>query len=479
VRLCILINDLDFFNLPGADPLQNDGTYAASALLRRLIGLEWVESVEIYLPSHLLVKQSEFSNAIRAFLPRERRGKGTLNVYPVHSLPDVWTDRVPRAILSVSPECMPRDRYLRDRFACGPAVVLAMAFTLGEHRAWASLRILADSLPTKFDSIVSPTAALLEAYHKAFVGFLSPDGNIPCRLDLLAQPVDTEKFAPADSAIRARARLNLNLPLDAVVTLFLGRLTAHDKADLIPLIRCFAQTSTSADEYLLIVGTESSSSFAARLREFGDSLGLADRLIIRTNISAEMRSEYYAASDIFVFTCDGIQEACTVTVVEAMASGLPVIVSDWAGLGCLVVNGETGYCIPTFWLPGQERVEAMSPASLHRLDCLFLAQSIWGDTEVLSERLRRLLASPPLRPGVRELCRSSVGMPCCRACEQPLMRCSRLQRRRRRRIVRSGSARATPWECPRLTVSCSTITPLKCLNLPQWTSSSQKRARLC
>ena len=59
-----------------------------------------------------------------------------------------------------------------------------------------------------------------------------------------------------------------------------------------------------------------------------------------------MRSAWRAA-DIFVSLSDNIQETFGLTPVEAMAAGLPCVVSDWNGYKDTVADGETGFRIPT------------------------------------------------------------------------------------------------------------------------------------
>lgn len=66
-----------------------------------------------------------------------------------------------------------------------------------------------------------------------------------------------------------------------------------------------------------------------------------------------------AASDVFVLP--SFREGTPQVITEAMASGLPVVATDIAGIPEQVVDGENGYLVPT------------------------------GDSETLADRLRRLL----------------------------------------------------------------------------------------
>ena len=55
----------------------------------------------------------------------------------------------------------------------------------------------------------------------------------------------------------------------------------------------------------------------------------------------------WCSADIFCSLVDNIQETFGITPVEAMASGLPVIVSDWDGYKETVRDGVDGFRIPT------------------------------------------------------------------------------------------------------------------------------------
>ena len=53
-----------------------------------------------------------------------------------------------------------------------------------------------------------------------------------------------------------------------------------------------------------------------------------------------------AAADVFCSPADNLQETFGLSLLEAMASSLPVVASDWNGYRDLVVHGSTGWLVP-------------------------------------------------------------------------------------------------------------------------------------
>src|SRR5260370_5646542 len=98
------------------------------------------------------------------------------------------------------------------------------------------------------------------------------------------------------------------------------------------------------DARLILVG---SGGQEAALRAQVDRLALADRVEFATEVTDEQLPSYYARADVFVLPACERSEAFGLVLVEAAASGLP-LVSTELGTGTSYVNcdGETGLVVP-------------------------------------------------------------------------------------------------------------------------------------
>ena len=361
---------------------------STAALLQRCAGDPEVVALEVFLPLQLMARPTALAEAARTLLGP---GRSFLRFHPVHAVTEVWADRRPRILLCMDPETLLKHRYLRDRFAPGPMAICCDTHN-GESRPLiAGLTRLANARPVPYDAIVCLDTRQ-QVFMRALIADLAPaTAPSPLRLELIPRGVDSERFRPADAAERTRARLLLGLPEHGRIVLFFGRLNAYTKADLLPVIDAFVAASP-ADDHLLIVGREYPAGYSALLREAGNGLG--HRLIIRKEAPPSLRPLYYAASDLFVLPGDTIIEAFSNTVLEAMACGLPVIASDWVGISDLVEDGVSGILIPTWWMPGLDRVSALSPLAQPNADHLATGQSLWVDAGALADAMRRLLNAP-------------------------------------------------------------------------------------
>ena len=115
----------------------------------------------------------------------------------------------------------------------------------------------------------------------------------------------------------------------------------------------------------------------------------------------EVREHIWQAADIFCSLSDNVQETFGLTPIEAMAAGLPSVVSDWDGYKDTVRHGEDGFRVPTLMPPqgsGEDLADRHdSGVDTYDLYCGFTSQMIAVDIEATRLALHRLIDDEPLR----------------------------------------------------------------------------------
>lgn len=274
-------------------------------------------------------------------------------------------------------------------------VLLEMAFALMEFEFF------------HFDSVICTSRAAKEACEKLFEQAREElekryplySFEFPGRFDVIPLGVDTELFRPRD---KRDVRKLLGLPQDKLIILSFARFSAHEKMDLLPLLRVFRRVidecpELSGDLLLLLAGENERYHYAEEVEKFAESLGLSEHVLIVKNPSFTEGPLIYSASDIFISLSDNLQESFGMTVIEAMSSGLPLLVSDWDGYKDTVVHGRTGFRVPTYWADCDERISLFSSMCDWRQEHLYLAQSVCVDEEIAVEYLLKLVKNPALR----------------------------------------------------------------------------------
>ena len=172
--------------------------------------------------------------------------------------------------------------------------------------------------------------------------YLREDVGVPsAKLTQIYNGVDAERFHPAHGG-RAPVPLAGFVPRQALVIGAVGRL--QTVKDQLNLVRAFvlllqARPEMTASLRLLIIGDGPLRREAQSLLEKAGAASLAWLPGARDDIPELMR-----AMDVFVLP--SLAEGISNTILEAMATGLPVIATDVGGNGELVVDGETGFLVP-------------------------------------------------------------------------------------------------------------------------------------
>jgi glycosyltransferase involved in cell wall biosynthesis len=78
--------------------------------------------------------------------------------------------------------------------------------------------------------------------------------------------------------------------------------------------------------------------------QWAESLGIRDRIQIKENLSIEALADLYRQASLFALSSD--EEGLGIVILEAMASGIPVVATRCGGPDTAVVHGKTGFLVP-------------------------------------------------------------------------------------------------------------------------------------
>ena len=229
--------------------------------------------------------------------------------------------------------------------------------TLMSHVGMETLKDMALSPLEHWDAVICTSRAV----HRSVDSLLAVQGEflkqrlgarrmpIP-QLPIIPLGVDCDAFA-LKTGEREKARQMLGIDEDEIVLLYVGRLSFHAKAHHVPMLLAAEEASRGHKIVLLQAGwfanEKTEEIYRSEGSQFGPSLR---RLFVDGRKPKELRAAW-AAGDIFTSLADNFQETFGLTPVEAMAAGLPIVVSDWDGYKDSVRHGVDGFRIPTMTMP--------------------------------------------------------------------------------------------------------------------------------
>jgi glycosyltransferase involved in cell wall biosynthesis len=244
-----------------------------------------------------------------------------------------------------------------------------------QGEVWASRWGLGRRLLKSADTMTAFLSTHLLAVSHTERDFLVNEGVVPpFKINVLGagsiSGVDCNRFKPNREA-RDASRANLNIPLDATLLLFIGRIT-EDKG-VFELVRVFSKLAkTKPKLFLALVGPDEdkitdnlqalvSPAHKRRLKIFGFT---------------REPTAFIGASDILCLP--SYREGFGTVALEAAACAVPVVGSDIHGLQDAVKDGQTGLLVPA------------------------------GNEDALFEALTKLINNPDLRESLGKRARSRV-----------------------------------------------------------------------
>ena len=196
--------------------------------------------------------------------------------------------------------------------------------------------------PTHIFTYVRDAMRYRRGVHRAVVALSASEadtlrrvyGRVRSRIVVIPNGVDLNAFRPPSEERRRSARADFRLDDDARVVLFIGHEFARKGLD-----QTIDALVHAPSVLLLVVGGNAQAIDAARAR--ASSLGVAERVLFvgtRTDVSL-----FFAAADMFVLA--SAYEANALVILEALASGLPVVCTAVGYAREIIVDGENGFLV--------------------------------------------------------------------------------------------------------------------------------------
>ncbi|MGE8560414.1 MAG: glycosyltransferase family 4 protein [Acinetobacter sp.] len=159
--------------------------------------------------------------------------------------------------------------------------------------------------------------------------------GVRCPLVVVGRGVDIASFSPVHSSETLRQQWKVTS--ETQVMLYVGRLSPEKEVDVVINAYITMKRNNQQDAKLVVVGDGPDRSRLEMLCQGHD-------VIFTGNLTGLNLAQAYASANVFVFASQ--VETFGNVVLEAMASGLPVIAYDYACAHLHVRNGETGWLSP-------------------------------------------------------------------------------------------------------------------------------------
>ena len=265
--------------------------------------------------------------------------------YQIIKLSDIATisktnDRL--IYFSTEMSCLPFLKY-RNYFNL-PIPVLACFHSLALKPHYYLLRTFFTEL-NKSDSVIVAS----DQSKQAILNFLSTQKIDPeFTIKKILYGINTTIFKPCSQEQKEALRKKYRLPKDAIIWLFLARLDPFTKGNILSFFETLSKLLTiNKNFHVLIVGDNVFAPYTEKIQTyFFNNHPSQSRTII--NPSRKAIPEFYQLADAFISPSE-LFETFGLTVVEAMASELPVFISDSGAYQNLITHKKEGLFIHTIF----------------------------------------------------------------------------------------------------------------------------------
>lgn len=233
------------------------------------------------------------------------------------------------------------------------------------------------------------------------------------QLPVIPLGVHTADFSFNDMQ-KAKARAAIAACQKTHVVMFMGRLSFHAKAHPLAMYQALELASQRLpfDEKIVLIecGWHANEFIARAYAEAAEKACPSVRVITLDGRKPEDRDIAWASADIFCSLSDNIQETFGIAPIEAMAAGLPVVVSDWDGYKDTVRDGVDGFRITTVMphagLGTDLALRHALEIDTYDMYCGQACSLVAVDIHVAADAFVRLFSSPSLRRQIGDAARA-------------------------------------------------------------------------
>lgn len=235
--------------------------------------------------------------------------------------------------------------------------ITGVTHTTASDRAMDSLTDLLTAPVQPWDAVICTSEAvranvrcLLDAQQAYLRERLGATRFVEPELPMIPLGIVTDDFHFSDNDRRS-ARDAIGADAETIVVLFAGRLSFHAKAHPLAMYQALEAARRTVPPGMKIMLVECgwhandyiAKAFAAAAAYA--SPGVDVRVL--DGRRPDERKTAWASADVFCSLSDNIQETFGLVPIEAMAAGLPCVVSDWNGYKSTVRDGIDGFRIAT------------------------------------------------------------------------------------------------------------------------------------
>lgn len=220
------------------------------------------------------------------------------------------------------------------------------------------------------------------------------------KLPLIPLGIHVDDFA-FDEKQRLTARAAIGAKPETLVVLFFGRLSFHAKAHPLAMYQAVERAAKGRDIVLVECGCHANEHIADAYAQAARQACPSVRTLTLDGRDPEAPKRAWAGADVFCSLSDNVQESFGLTPLEAMAAGLPVVVSDWDGYRDTVRDGIDGFRVPTVMPEAGLAANLVKRHALgtdtYDLYCGLIASFVAVDVDATVKAFERLFDSRALR----------------------------------------------------------------------------------